>query len=120
MLPRAKRGSVASNGACFWSLLRGRLERFADVGDVAAGGGAVAALVAFEPGNEEAAFGAADGDVEQAVLFAEAAFAFAARAGEVVVDGHSDEDDGELEAFGLVDGEDGELVVESGLAVEVG
>src|SRR5208283_5508764 len=93
-MARGDRGEQGLGSGESVSRRRLRFERAADVGDVAAGGGAVAAGVLFEPGDVEAAAGAADGDIEEAVFLAEAAFALGAGGGEIVVDGHGDEDDG--------------------------
>lgn len=58
--------------------------------------------------DDEMAFGAGEGDVEEPFFLFELVVAFGVVAGEFVIR-HSGDDDGvEFEAFGLVDGEDGD------------
>ncbi len=87
--------------------------------EVAAALLAAAAGIALLPGDVEVLAGAADGDVEEAVLFVEAAFLDAAPTGEFAFYGFDDEDSIELEAFGLMDGEDADTVFVAELAFEV-
>ena len=70
-------------------------------------------------GEDKVAFGAGDGDVEKAFFLFEFVVAFGVVAGELVL-GHSGDEDGvEFEAFGLVDGEDGDAGVVGGEEVEI-
>ena len=57
------------------------------------------------------AFGAGEGDVKEAFFLFEFTVAFGVVAGEFVGGETGDEDGVEFEAFGLVDGEDGDAVV---------
>ena len=63
--------------------------------------------------------GTADGDVEEAVLFIEAAFLDAAPTGELAFYGFHYKDGIEFEALGLMYGEDADAVFVAELAFEV-
>ena len=65
------------------------------------------------------AFGAGEGDVEEAFFLFDLAFAFGVVAGEFVVGHAGDEDGVEFEAFGLVNGEDGDATVVEREEIEV-
>lgn len=71
------------------------------------------------PGEEETAAGAAGADVEETMLFGEAAFFLGEPGGELVVGGGGEDDGGEFEAFGLVDGEEEDAVFLVEVAVGV-
>ena len=63
--------------------------------------------------------GSADGDIEEAMLFVEAAFFDAAPTGKLAFRGFDYKNSVELEAFGLMDGEDADAVFVAELAFEV-
>ncbi len=68
---------------------------------------------------DEVAFGAGEGDVEEALFLFEFQVTLGVVAGELVF-GESGDDDGvEFEAFGLVDGEDGDAGVVGGEEIEI-
>ena len=68
---------------------------------------------------EEVAFGAGEGDVEEAFFLFEFQVAFGVVAGEFVFGEAGDDDGVEFEALGLVDGEDGDAGVVGGEEVEI-
>ena len=76
-------------------------------------------VVGLVGGEDEVAFGAGEGDVEEAFFFFEFEVSFGVVAGEFVFGHAGDENGVEFEAFGLVDGEDGDTGVVEGKEVEV-
>jgi len=76
-------------------------------------------VVCLVGAEDKVAFGAGDGDVEEAFFLFDVSGLLGVVAGEFVF-GHSGDEDGvEFEAFGLVDGEDGDGGVVVGEEVEV-
>jgi hypothetical protein len=68
---------------------------------------------------DEVAFGAGEGDVEEAFFLFEFQVALGVVAGEFVLGEAGDDDGVEFEAFGLVDGEDGDAGVVGGEEIEI-
>ncbi len=68
----------------------------------------MAPVVHLVGAEDEVAFGACEGDVEEAFFFFEFLVALGVVAGELVLGEAGDDDGVEFEAFGLVDGEDGD------------
>ena len=100
----------------------GRGRSFGEPGEfteVAAGFLGAVEVVLAVPSEDEAAAGSAGADVEEAVLFGEAAFFLREPGGEFVVGGGGEDDGGEFEAFGLVDGEEEDAVFLLEIAVSV-
>ena len=79
----------------------------------------MAPVVDLVGAEDEVAFGAGEGDVEEAFFLFEFQVSLVVVAGELVLGEAGDDDGVEFEAFGLVDGEDGDAGVVGGEEIEI-
>ena len=75
----------------------------------------VSPVVDLVGAEDEVAFGAGEGDVEEAFFLFEFQVVLVVVTGELVLGEAGDDDDVEFEAFGLVDGEDGDAGKRGGI-----